>query len=302
MAGDIQYELAGKAESLWIATTPDTDYPSLQENISVDVAVLGGGIAGITSAVLLKEAGMTVAVVEAKRIVKGVTGHTTAHISSAHNIYRHLIDRFGKDDAKLYADANQEAIEKIARLVDKNYIECDFRRTSEYIYAENGEELDKLKSEYEAAKSLGLPVSSADAAPLPFKTYGAIRYQNQAQFHPRKYLLALSQQIPGKGSYIFENTRALDVEGGKPHRIKTDKGYLTAKNIIIATHYPILNQGLLFMRMEPYRSYVLGMRVEDNIPEEMFDSSEDPSHYIRTQSTPAGPPGHYWRRRPPYRA
>jgi glycine/D-amino acid oxidase-like deaminating enzyme/nitrite reductase/ring-hydroxylating ferredoxin subunit len=289
MAGDIQYELAGKAESLWIATTPDTDFPSLQENISVDVAVLGGGIAGITSALFIKESGMTVAVVEAKRIIKGVTGHTTAHISSAHNlIYRHLIDRFGKDDAKLYANANQEAIGKIARLVDKNNIDCDFRRTSEYIYAESREELDKIKSEYEAAKSLGLPVSSADAAPLPFKTYGAIRYQNQAQFHPRKYLLALSQMIPGKGSYIFENTRTLDVEGGKPYRIKTDKGYLTAKNVIIATHYPILNQGLLFMRMEPYRSYVLGIRVADEVPEEMFDSSGDPSHYIRTQSTPNG--------------
>lgn len=284
-----QYGLAGRAESFWIASTPETDFPSLTENISVDVAVLGGGIAGITSALFLKDAGLTVAVLEAGRILEGVTGHTTAHISSAHNIiYRYLIDHFGKEGAKQYADANQMAIERIARLVGDNSIACDFRRTSEYIYAENRDDLDKLKTEFEAAESLGLPVSFLDAAPLPFKTYGAIHYQNQAQFHPRKYLMALAKLIPGDGSFIFENTRALDVEGGEPHRIKTDKGYLTAKIIIIATHYPILNQGLLFMRMAPYRSYVLGIRVADEIPEEMFDSSEYPSHYIRTQPTPDG--------------
>ena len=128
-----------------------------------------------------------------------------------------------------------------------------------------------------------------DAVPLPFKTYGAIQYRDQAQFHPRKYLLGLAQLIPGGGSFVFENTRAIDVGESEPHQIKTDKGYLTAKNVIIATHFPFLNQGMFFARMEPHRSYVLGVRIADEIPEEMFNSSEETPHYIRTQSTPDGP-------------
>ncbi|NJD77365.1 MAG: FAD-dependent oxidoreductase [Candidatus Methanoperedens sp.] len=284
-----KYEPPGRAESFWIATTPETEYPSLTENVSVDVAILGGGIAGITSALFLKKAGLNVAVIESQRIIKGVTGYTTAHITSAHNlIYDYLIDHFGKDGAQQYADANQEAIERIAQLVEEHNIDCDFRRTSEYIYAESKEDVEKLGREFEAAKSLGLPVSYMDAAPLPFKTYGAIHYKNQAQFHPRKYLLSLAKLIPGNGSFIFENTRALDVEESEPHRIKTDRGYLIAKNVIIATHFPFLNQGMFFARMEPYRSYVLGVRIADEVPEEMFDSSKDPSHYIRTQPTPDG--------------
>ncbi|MDL5501592.1 MAG: FAD-binding oxidoreductase, partial [Candidatus Methanoperedens sp.] len=126
-----KYGPSGKAESFWIATTLETEFPTLTENISVDVAILGGGIAGITSALLLKEAGLSVAVIEAARIVKGVTGYTTAHITSAHDlIYRYLIDHFGKDGARLYADANQEAIDKIASLVKEKNIDCDFKRTS----------------------------------------------------------------------------------------------------------------------------------------------------------------------------
>ena len=284
-----KHEPVGKAESFWIATTPETEFPSLVEDTSVDVAILGGGIVGITSALFLKEAGLSVAVIEANRIIKGVTGYTTAHITSAHNlIYNHLTQHFSKDEAQQYANANQEAIEKIAQLVKEHDIDCDFRRTSEYIYAESEEDVEELRREFEAAKSLGLPVSYMDAAPLPFKTYGSIHYKNQAQFHPRKYLLALAKLIPGNGSFVFENTRALDVESGEPHKIKTDKGYLTAKRVIIATNFPFLNQGMFFARMEVYRSYVLGIRIADEIPQEMFDSSKDPSHYIRTQPTSDG--------------
>ena len=284
-----KYGPAGKAESFWIATTSETEFPTLTENISVDVAVLGGGIAGITSALLLKEAGLSVAVIEANRIIKGVTGYTTAHITSAHDlIYKYLIDHFGKDGAQQYANANQEAIEKIALIVKDKNIDCDFKRTSEYIYAEGEEDVEELRREFDAAKSLGLPVSYLDAAPLPFKTYGAIRYQNQAQFHPRKYLLAVAKLIPGNGSFIFENTRAFDVDESEPHKVKTDRGYLTAKYVIVATHFPFINKGMFFARMESHRSYVLGIRVADKIPEEMFDSSKDPSHYIRTQPTSDG--------------
>jgi glycine/D-amino acid oxidase-like deaminating enzyme/nitrite reductase/ring-hydroxylating ferredoxin subunit len=282
--------LPGKPESYWIASTPETDYPPLPEGLSVDVAILGGGIAGLTSAVLLKEEGLTVAVIEAERIATGVTGHTTAHISWAHGlIYRHLTETFGIEGAKRYAQANRAAMEEIARLIRRYQIDCDYRVTSEYFYTDTRDDLPRLQDEFQAILRLGLPVSFVRDVPLPFETYGALLYEDQAQFHPRKYLLSLAESVPGEGSYIIERTRALNVQDGEPCTITTERGSFTAKDVIIATHFPILNQGMFWARMRPNRSYVLGVRIADTLPEFLFDSTEDPSHYIRSQPTDQGP-------------
>src|SRR5215213_6208945 len=149
-------KLPGEPVSLWIATTSETSFPHMAGDISVDVAVLGGGIAGIATAFLLKQSGMTVAVVEADRIAEQVTGNTTAKITSQHSlIYAYLISQFGEDNARAYAGAQQAAIEKIASLVTEHGIDCDFRRTDAYAYTELEEELDKVKAEVEAAIRLG---------------------------------------------------------------------------------------------------------------------------------------------------
>ena len=169
--------------------------------------ILGGGIAGITAATLLKETGHTVAVIEADRIVKGVTVGTTAKISMGPNmIYKNLISKLGKSKAQDFANANIKAVEKIADIIRERKIDCEFKRLPLYIYTESDEKIDELKGEFEAARELGLPVSYIEEVPLPFKTGPAIKYENQAQFHPRKYLLALSKYIIGNGSYIFEKT------------------------------------------------------------------------------------------------
>lgn len=137
--------LPGQAASLWLATTPETGFPPLQEGLTVDVAVIGGGLAGLTTAALLKEAGRTVAVLEATRIARGVSGHTTAKLTALHGlIYADLLRRFGMAQARAYGAANQAAIEEVARLVALKGIDCDFARSEAYTYAESFDELGQL--------------------------------------------------------------------------------------------------------------------------------------------------------------
>jgi glycine/D-amino acid oxidase-like deaminating enzyme/nitrite reductase/ring-hydroxylating ferredoxin subunit len=287
---DPGYSLPGRAESYWLATTPESNYPALSGDISVDVAIIGGGIVGITSAFILKQAGVSVAVIEADRIVKGVTGYTTAKITSQHNlIYNRLISQLGRGQAKQYAESNQAAIERIEYIVRSWGISCDFAHKPAYVYAGSEDSVQNIRDEVRAARSLGLPAWFEDSLPLPFETYGAIRFNNQAQFHPRKYLCALAREAEGDGCHIFEKTRALGIEGGEPVVIKTDKGTVRAGDVIQATHFPILDKpGELFKRLSQSMSYVLGIRTEEVFPDGMFINAEEPSRSLRSQPAEGG--------------
>jgi len=285
--GHMGYEPAGRAESFWMASTPGTNFPELAEGVRVDVAVLGGGIAGITTALLLKEAGLSVAVVEAKRIVSGVTGYTTAKLTSLHRaIYRNITNSLGKERAQAYADANQAAIEMVASLVAKHTISCDFTRRPAYTFAEREEDVRILRDEVSTAKDLGLPATFETSLPLPFKTYGAACFANQAQFHPRKYLLALMDKIPGEGSYIFEQTRAINIREGEPATVVTDKGNLRAQDVVVATHFPFYDKpNTYFSKLHQSRSYVVAIRPDEPFPEGMFINTQGSARSLR--STPA---------------
>jgi glycine/D-amino acid oxidase-like deaminating enzyme/nitrite reductase/ring-hydroxylating ferredoxin subunit len=277
-------DLPGEPVSLWIATTPETNFPRMAGDISVDVAVLGGGIAGIATAFQLKQHGLTVAVIEAGRVVKSITGNTTAKITSLHAlIYDYLIKQFGENGAHAYADAQQAAIEEIATLVEEHHIDCDFRRTDAYTYTELDEELDRVKAEVEAATKLGLPASFVESTPLPFPIKGAVKFTGQAQFHPRKYLLALLEKIPGDGNFVFEETRAFDIKDEDPCRVETDRGTITAKSVVLATHFPYFDPNIYFAAMHPGRSYVLGCRLNGPVPEGMYiTAGEEDMHSFRS--------------------
>src|SRR5918995_3159383 len=151
---------SGKQLSFWIETTPRTNFPTLQSNTAVDVAVLGGGIVGLTAAVLLKRLGKTVAIIEARRVAEGVTGNTTAKVTSQHRlIYDTLIKEHGEHKARLYGEANEAAIERIAAFVSEKRIECDFVRLPAYVYTESEAFLPRIEAEARAASRLGLPAS-----------------------------------------------------------------------------------------------------------------------------------------------
>ncbi|NLG50942.1 MAG: FAD-dependent oxidoreductase [Chloroflexi bacterium] len=279
----------GKHVSYWISSSPTTDYPAQSEDLNVDVAVLGAGIAGITAAYLLKQAGMRVALVEAHRAVNGVTGRTTAKLTSCHSlIYKSLIDGYGKERARLYGHSNQAAIEMVASLVKRHGIECEFERRPFYLYAEREQDRDRLEQEAHAAQSVGLPVTFVEQAPLPFQHYGAVRYDEQAQFHPRKYLLPLLATIPGDGSYVLERTIAHDVSEERPYVVTTDRGRITAPCVLITTHMPFLDRGEYYRRQNPIRSYALGVRVQ-NPTQDMYISPYPDFHSIRTEMTERGP-------------
>ncbi len=277
-------ELPGQAESLWMATAPSTDYPPLEEELSVDVVVLGGGIAGLTTALLLKEAGMTVAVTDARRVAAGVSGHTTAKVTSLHTlIYAKLIKQCGKEQARQYADANQAAIERIEQFVREKKIHCDFTRATAYTYTEQVDWMRPIEDEHEAAKSLGLPSFLTDTSELPFPIKIAVGFNNQAHFHPRKYLLALAKSIDGDGSAVLEETAALDVEAGSPCTVKTTRGIIKAKHVVVTTHQPFLIRGFYFARMRLKRSHALGVLVRGQVPQGMYISAEPQFHSFRPQ-------------------
>ncbi len=272
--------------SFWIDTTPRTDYPSMPGDVSADVAILGGGITGLTAAVLLKRMGKTVIVVESRRIAEGVTGHTTAKVTSQHRlIYDQLIQKHGENKARLYAEANEAAIDRIESFVNEKSIECDFRRLPAYVYTESKEMVPQLQAEVEAARRVGLPASFMEEAPLPFPVEGAMRFDNQAQFHIRKYLLALAEEMPGDGSYLFENTRAIDLNDGEPCTVATDRGFVTAKDVIIATHVPFTFKGEFWGKATPQREYGIAARIGETVVSEgMSINAESPTRSVRTAS------------------
>lgn len=274
--------------SFWIKTCPKTNFPPLKEGLIVDTVILGGGIAGITTATLLKDLGYKVALIESDRIVKDVTIGTTAKISVAPNmIYSDLIKNLGKAKAQIYADTNQKALNKIAEIVSEKNIKCEFERIPLYIYTESDSKVDKINEEFKAAKELGLPVSLVDNIPLPFKTAGGLMYENQAQFHPRKYLLALAENLDGDGCYIFENTSAITVKGSNNKEVITDKGSIWADNVVVTTHTPVYDPDKLEKHLHPARSYVMGLYINGEFPDGMFIDF-DPTHTYRTTPTDKG--------------
>ncbi len=281
-------QMAGTHRSLWLATTPGTSYPPLTDDVHVDVAIVGGGIAGVTAALLLKRLGKRVAIVEADRIVEGVTAYTTAKLTSQHTlIYDYLTRRFGKDTAFAYGTANQAAIRLVEQLIEQHNIECEFGRTSAYTYTQSPREIDKIEAEVEAALRVGLPAHFTVETGLPFNVAAAVRFDDQARFHPRKYLLALAQMIPGEGSHIFEKTKAVDVEEGEPCQVITERGKVIADDVIIATHFPFYDKAFYFARMSPHFSYLMAMTLNEAVPEGMFIST-DSSHTLRRHLTADG--------------
>lgn len=276
--------LAGRHEPIWFDTTPETGYGALEEGMSVDTAVIGGGIAGITTAFELRNAGQSVALLERDRILCSVTGHTTAKLTSLHGlIYANLCDHFGQQPARQYAEANEAAIDRIEETVQKHDIECGFARTPAYTYVESEDGRQKIREEVEAARNLGLPASYTESTELPYDVEAAVKFTNQARFHPRRYLLELTRHIPGPESHVFEETTVQNVTDGTPCQVSTDRGEVVADDVVIGTHFPIRDPALYFARLLPKRSYVLGARLATDPPEGMYYDPEEPYFSVRPQ-------------------
>jgi glycine/D-amino acid oxidase-like deaminating enzyme/nitrite reductase/ring-hydroxylating ferredoxin subunit len=276
-------KLPAASQSLWIDGTRYPRFPRLAGDLTVDVAVVGGGITGLTAATLLKAAGKTVAVLEAQRIAEGVTGYTTAHLTEVIDAsFDTLISHFGEDGARLAVKATRASFDRIAAFVRDGGIECGYRRVPGFYFTEAEDGVEDVRQEYEATQRLGLRTRLTTDLSLPFPVAAAIRFDDQARFHVRQYLLPLLQGIPGGGSHVFEETKVVDVEDGTPCQVKTESGVVTARDVVLATHVP-LNKFFLQTKVAHYRSYVLACRIDGEVPDGLFWDNEDPYHYLRLQ-------------------
>jgi glycine/D-amino acid oxidase-like deaminating enzyme/nitrite reductase/ring-hydroxylating ferredoxin subunit len=273
--------VAAKHESFWIDTgPPQPEHPALEEDVRAQVAVIGAGIVGITTALLLAEAGVDVVLLEANELARGVSGHTTAKVTSQHGlIYDRLSSSFGAETARTYGKANEAGLDWIAERVEG--IDCDFRRRPAYAYATDESKRSKVEAEAKAATAAGLPVTLVESTPLPYPVAAAVRFDNQAEFHARNYLLGLAEQLSEAGARIYEHSHAVQVDSRGACIIRTPGGRVTCDRVIVATHYPFLDRSLAFARVYPQRSYALVCRIADAAPEGMFISADSPTRSVR---------------------
>jgi len=271
-------------EPYWRDSIELPSFSKMTEDIKVDAAIIGGGISGITAAYLLTKEGVKVALIDAGSILNGTTGHTTAKITAQHDIiYDELIQNVGEEQAKLYYEANNDALQFIRSLVTENKIDCDFTEEDAYIYTNSEQYITKVNNEFTAYEKLKINSVYVNSTPLPLQTKAAIVMKNQAQFHPLKYLAHLVQWITRAGGAIYENTTAIDVEEGNQPRVITRDGHkIMCDYVLSCSHFPFYDgAGFYFSRMYAARSYVLGVKTEKDYSGGMYLSAEEPKRSLR---------------------
>ncbi len=251
-------------DSLWADTAQLPSFSSLKQDVRTDVLIVGGGLAGLLCAYMLTQDGVNCLLIEADTICSGISRNTTAKLTSQHGlIYGKLEREFGPDTARLYWEANEAALAQYRRLSRK--FPCDFQEKNAYVYAV--EQQDKLEDELSALERSRIPADYVDTLPLPFAVSAAIRFKNQAQFHPLKFAAGIAQ-----GLNIYEHTAARALEGTT---VITDHGRIKADSIIVATHFPLLNKhGSYFLKMFQHRSYVLALEQAPDL-EGMYIDEKD---------------------------
>jgi glycine/D-amino acid oxidase-like deaminating enzyme/nitrite reductase/ring-hydroxylating ferredoxin subunit len=249
-----------------------------------DCLVIGGGMTGLTAALLLQNAGRKVCIAEASNIGFGTTGGTSAHINTfADTTYREAESAFGKDGAKLFAEAVNEGLGLIKANIGHYRIDCDFETRTGFLYAETEKEAEQLDDIFEGSKAVGVQVNYTVKVPTPVGFQAALEFEGQAQFHPIKYIRSLAAQFLAAGGRILEHTLIDSLRGENDLHIGTAGDLeLRAKKVIYATHIPPgINSYSL--RCAPYRSYVLAVKLRtENYPEALVYDMQEPYHYFRT--------------------
>ena len=251
--------------SVWPNDMTMPQFPSLDHDLNTDVLIVGGGMAGLLCAYELAQKGIDYTLIEADRICSGVTRNTTAKLTSQHGlIYEKLIRMHGLENARRYWEANEAAIKEYGMLAES--IDCDYQIMDNYIYARN--DFQKLEKEKAALDNLGIPADLVKVTPLPFPVAGAIRFADQAQFHPLKFAAAIAKDL-----HIYEHTQAKEFMG---NMVTTDCVTIQAKKIIIATHFPLINKhGAYFLKLYQQRSYVLALENTGDLDDMYLDAEEN---------------------------
>jgi glycine/D-amino acid oxidase-like deaminating enzyme/nitrite reductase/ring-hydroxylating ferredoxin subunit len=273
-------DLPGRTISPWLDHKREARAP-LDRDLKVDVAVIGAGIVGLTAALLCRRAGATVAVIEGRQVGAAVTGNTTAKLSALHGLtYADLVATHGEEVARAYAAANRSGIERVFEIADELKIECDLRRKPNFTYTLERERRTEIEREVEAATAAGLPTELTTETDLPWPVTAAVRLDEQAEFHPVRYLDGIADELDRGARTVFEGTFAIGAAGG---RVSTDRGHeVRADRTVVATQIPFLDRSLFFARAEVKRSYALSARLAGPPPQGMYLSAETPTRSLRS--------------------
>jgi glycine/D-amino acid oxidase-like deaminating enzyme/nitrite reductase/ring-hydroxylating ferredoxin subunit len=278
---------SGESVSIWMTLADNfvTD-GKLMADAHADVCIVGAGIAGMTTAYLLAREGKNVIVLENGVIGGGMTGRTTAHLTNAlDDRYYHLETLYGEEGARLAAESHTAAINRIEAIVTDEEIDCDFERIDGYLFCPPEVSQNQLQKELDAAHRAGIKdVMMMDRAPIPdFDTGQALRFPQQAQFHPLKYLAGLTNAIRRDGGQIFTYIHATDIVGGPSPHVKIKDGFqITADAIVVATNTPVNNRFAIHSKQAAYTTYVIGARVPKNsVAKALYWDTATPYHYVR---------------------
>jgi glycine/D-amino acid oxidase-like deaminating enzyme/nitrite reductase/ring-hydroxylating ferredoxin subunit len=275
------------SQSYWMSSTRSgASYEPLEERRHATVAVVGAGITGLTTALLLKQAGVDVTVLEGDVVGSGVTGHTTGKLTAGQGVrYSGIEDEHGTGTARMYGDAQVAAVELVFDLVDDLEIECDLQRVADYVYAETEEEVEALEHELDASRRAGLTRILDARTSHPVATaLAALRLDEQGQLHARKYTLGLARAVHGDSGCVHESTRVVEIEPrGDAIRVVTAGGEVHADHVVLATNAPITSKGLLFARAHPWRAYAVAAHVpRGTLPAGTWINAGSPTRSLRT--------------------
>ncbi len=277
-------------KSFWTQSFEFEKFKRLNKDIKTKVCIIGAGITGISTAYYLSKAEMEVTILEKDFIGSKTTGHTTGKITAQHGLfYNYLTESRGIKYAKKYADANEEALQKIKEIIDKEKIDCDFEIRDSIIYSTEPQKYKELQEEAEICKDIGINASFVQKIDLPIMIQGGVKFKNQAQFNSMKYINGICKVLKNKGVSIYENTKVTDYKkSGSKFIIKTqtDNGthLVTADILVIATRYPIFDfPGIYFIKSYQELEYAMCVEVKENIENmDMYLDVGNPSISYRT--------------------
>jgi glycine/D-amino acid oxidase-like deaminating enzyme/nitrite reductase/ring-hydroxylating ferredoxin subunit len=275
----------GAQVSLWQSGVADyATTMGRHENTIFDVVIVGGGMTGITTAMLLQKSGKRCLVAESYTLCFGTTGGTTAHLNTFFDTPYNTIQRdFGTEGAQTAAKAARQALDLVKENVQTYNIDCGWAEKNGYVYAQTEKQVMQLEDMLKASMDAGVAVGYSGTIPVPIEFQKAMVYPGQAQFHPTQYVMALAKAFEEAGGVILQNCRVETVKEEEPLEIETNMGVLKSEKLIWATHIPP-GINLLHFRNAPYRSYAMAVTLKDgNYPSDLAYDMYDPYHYYRTQ-------------------
>ncbi len=275
---------SGAKGPVWSDTATVPSYSPLTADTTADVCVIGAGLSGLTTAYLLTQVGKSVVVLDDGAIGSGQTGATTAHLVNALDDRYFDLERFhGERGSRLAAESHTAAIDRIESIVSRERIACDFERLDGYLFCAPEHDETFLDRELAAVHRAGLHrVTKVRRAPIPFDTGPCLRFPNQAQFHPLKYLAGLAGAVERSGSRIYAGTHATEIDGGRNAVVKTEFGTVRAASIVVATNTPVNDLVVVHTKQAPYMTYVIGAPIRrDAIVAGLYWDTGDPYHYVR---------------------